>query len=110
MEFIEELKLLWATLVGLPAQVWVEALYLFVAVGLLKATGVVKGSGAAAANAIFATAIGGGFAGLADLNGALQVSATAVIGALYYGIWKKWVSDWVAGIVESVKGKLPSKA
>ncbi len=109
MEGLQELQLLWAILIALPGQVWLQGLYLFVFVGLLKASGVVRNDGvAAAANAIFAVASGGGFAGLADLNAALQVSAVAVIGAFYYRIWKytfanvvnsqmKKFENWVKG-------------
>lgn len=110
MEVLNELKELWLVLIALPGAVWLNALYLFIAVGLLKAAGVVRqDAGAAAANAIFAIAVGGGFEGLTDLTAALNVSAVAVIGAVYYKIWKWKVGGWFAGLFASIKAKLPSK-
>ena len=44
----EGLKELWSVVSALPGQVWLNALYLFVLVGMLKAVGVVPEGGAAA--------------------------------------------------------------
>ena len=108
---MDELKELWAVLSALPGQVWLDALYLFVIVGVLKAVGVVpKNGAAAAANALIAIFMNGGLGGISELSGVLQTSGVAVIGAVYYLLWKSYIGPFLGGLVEKIKDKLPSKA
>ena len=108
---MDELKELWAVLSALPGQVWLDALYLFVIVGIGKAVGIVREDGYAAAVtgilAIFAT---GGFAGIAELSNVLETSGVAVLSAVYYLLWKNYVGPFLGGLVGKIKSKLPSKA
>ena len=108
---MDELKELWAVLIALPGQVWLDAFYLFVILGLGKAVGVVRSDGyAAAVNGILAIFMTGGFAGITELAGMLETSGVAVVAAVYYLLWKNYVGPFLAGIVSKVKDKLPSKA
>ncbi len=107
---MEELKELWAVIVALPGQVWLDALYLFIIVGVLKAVGVVpKNGAAAAANALIAIFMTGGLGGISELSGVLQTSGVAVIGAVYYLLWKNYVGTFLGDVIGKVKAKFPSK-
>ena len=110
MNAVEQLQELWRILVALPGQVWLSAFYLFVIVGVLKSVGVVRdGNYAAASNAVIAIAMNGGFSGLDELSVVLQASGTAVIGAVYYLLWSKYVGSFLGDLVGGIKAKLPSK-
>ena len=110
MEVLEQLKELWAVLWAIPGQVWLNAFYLFVILGVLKAVGVVRDDGyAAATNGMIAIFMNGGLSGITDLTAVLQTSGTAFLSAVFYILWKKWVGPFVGGLIESVKAKFPSK-
>ena len=110
MEVLEQLKELWAVLWAIPGQVWFDALALFVIVAVLKAVGVVRNDGyAAATNALIAVFMSGGLDSITELSQVLQTSGVAVIGAVYYILWKNYVGPFVGGIIEAVKAKIPTK-
>ena len=107
---MEELKELWAVLVALPGQVWLDAFYLFVVLGILKAVGVVRNDGfAAASNALIAIFMNGGFGGITELSDVLQTSGVAVVGAVYYILWKNYVGPFLGTVVGKIKEKIPAK-
>jgi hypothetical protein len=77
---------------ALPLDVYVNALVLFVIVGLAKALGLVREDGwAAAANIFLGITMNGGFATLTDVESALTMSATSVVAAFYYAAWRGFV-------------------
>ncbi len=110
MDVLEQLQELWGIIVALPGQVWLNALYLFVVLGLGKAVGVIRDDGfAAAVNGILAIFMTGGFAGITELADVLQTSGVAVVAAVYYHLWKNYVGPFVGNLVEKIKGAIPSK-
>ena len=110
MEVFDQLKELWDVLIALPGQVYLDAFYLFVVLGLLKKAGVVRGDAyAAAANAFLAVFITGGFSGINELSDVLQTSGVAVIGAVYYHLWKLYVGPFIGGLVGKLKDAIPAK-
>ena len=107
---MEEINELWAVLVALPGQVWLDAFYLFVILGLGKAVGVVRSDGyAAAVNGILAIFMTGGFAGITELSGMLETSGVAVVAAVYYLLWKNYVGPFLGDLFGKIKGAIPAK-
>lgn len=107
---MNELKELWEVLIALPGQVWLDAFYLFVLLGLLKAVGVVRNDGyAAASNALIAIFMNGGFGGITELSDVLQTSGVAVLGAVYYMVWKTYIGPFISDMIGKIKANLPSK-
>ena len=107
---LQELADLWNVVKALPGAVWLEALYLFVLVGVLKALNVIRDDGfAAASNLFFSIVMNGGLAGVSDLTLALQISATSALAAVYYLLWKNWLGNLFTRFFEWIKAKLPSK-
>ena len=106
---MEELKELWAVLVALPGQVWLDAFYLFVLLGLLKAVKVVPKGAAGYANALIAVFMNGGIEGISKLSEVIQTSGVAVLAAVYYLLWKNYVGPFISGLADKAKGALPAK-
>lgn len=107
---MEELQELWLVLKLLPGETWIQALFLFIAVGLAKWTGVVRDDGwAAGANMVLSIVMNGGFKALDELTMALQTMSTAVIAAAYYQIWKHFVRGWVTKALDLAKASLAKK-
>lgn len=107
---LEDLEALWNVVKALPGAVWLEALYLFILVGALKALGVIRQDGfAAVSNIFFSIVMNGGLVGVSDLTVALTISATSALAAVYYLLWKNWLGGILTKAFEWIKAKLPSK-
>lgn len=88
--FVDQIKEIYTLIVGLPGSVWALALFIFIAIMIGKAAGVVRADGwAASANLVLSIVAGGGFASLTELSAALETSAVSVIAAVYYIIWDR---------------------
>ena len=106
---MDEIKELWAVLSALPGQVWLDALYLFVLLGVLKAVKVVPKGAAGYANALLAVFMNGGIEGINKLTEVIQTSGVAVLAAAYYLLWKNYIGPFVGDVFGKIKGAIPSK-
>jgi len=96
----------WEVIKSLPAEVVPVAFFLFVAVQLLKATGVVGQDTAAQIVVLIGSFLSGGGLDIGSFEEALVPAGVAFFASLFYWLWANWGSPFVTPGLSKLTGRL----